>query len=103
MARRLAQAAYSEHLNSWREGTDRTYPGSSMIMHVPFERDTLLKQADDAIATARRLQNELCETRAAAHAQCRCMEHWETLQFGLYPAVAISLRVRARVSEQGVK
>ncbi|KRQ01839.1 hypothetical protein AOQ72_10510 [Bradyrhizobium yuanmingense] len=72
-------------------------------MHAPAKRDTLLKQADDAIATARHLQSELCETMAAAHAQCRRMEHWETLQLGLYPAVAISLRVRARVSEQGVK
>ncbi|MGY3548949.1 hypothetical protein ACVW0W_004716 [Bradyrhizobium sp. USDA 4469] len=67
------------------------------------QRDILLKQADDAIATARRLQNELCETMAAARAQCRRMEHWETLQLGLSPVVAISLRVRARVSEQGVR
>jgi hypothetical protein len=47
------------------------------IMHAPAKGDILLAKADNAIATARRLQNELSDIIAAAHAQCRRMEHWK--------------------------
>ncbi|MBR0850805.1 hypothetical protein JQ543_23895 [Bradyrhizobium diazoefficiens] len=69
-------------------------------MQKPVQRSTLLDQADHAIATGRRLQNELTETVAAAQAQCRRREHWQTLQSRLVPAVAISLGVRARAGDQ---
>jgi hypothetical protein len=42
-------------------------------MHAPAKRDILLDQANQAIATARRLECELSQTMAAAYAQCRRM------------------------------
>jgi hypothetical protein len=81
----------------------RLQSGFFFIMHAPVKRDILRDQADDAIKTACRLQSELSRTVAAAYAQCRRMEHWQTLQSGLSPAVAISLLVRARVGDQFVR
>ena len=57
-------------------------------MHAPLTRDTLLNRADEATATARRLEGELSAAIDAACTQCRRMEHWRTLQSGLAVAIA---------------
>jgi hypothetical protein len=68
-------------------------------MHEPVGRNSLLHQADAAIATARQLQRQLSDNVAAAYAQCRRARQAKTFQAGLDPVMAISLLVR-RNAEQ---